>query len=114
MISVSVAFGPANLAINFLFKTHDAAEQAKTAIEGVMGNIVESVSVKDHFGQSATFRGISLHAVWLEDLDMGQEAIVERTINNARSQTKAQSRAASDPVLRFAAGNGAHGPMLAG
>jgi hypothetical protein len=98
MYSLTICFGPAATSWAFLFKEKKDAETAKA---GLMNRDVSS-SVWDDFGQEGFFEKGVIHACTLEDLDLTEQARIERSMVDARAQTKFNVRAKSDPTIQAA------------
>lgn len=99
MYSLTIHFGPNAICWQFSFKEKEKAEAAFKSIgenidKGLMGQ------VRDDFGQTANMGQISGYL--LEDLDLVEEARIQRSLMNARGEVKARQRAATDPVIRTA------------
>src|SRR5258708_30787587 len=56
--------------------------------------------ISDDFGQAGTIYVESLHGFLIEDLDLLEEARIQRSLSNARGQAKYNERAKTDPVIR--------------
>lgn len=100
MYSLSIHFGPSPVPAQFLFKDKEKAEAAYKQIDthiktGHMSRI------EDDFGQVGTIG--SIHGYILEDMDLGEEARIQRGLSQARGQAKANERARTDPILMRAA-----------
>lgn len=97
MYSLSIHFGTGPMPAQFLFKDKNNAELAYN--EGLNETCVEII---DDFGQKAKFEIGQIYAVILEDMELGEEARIQRGLSQARGQTKANERARTDPLLRQA------------
>jgi len=98
MYSLTIHFGPHAMCWQFLFKDGSKAKAAFCAVQ--TGS--EQSCFDDDFGQSVDFRGKAVHGVLLEDLDLVEEAQIQRSLVTARAQAKLNSRASQDPTLRAA------------
>jgi hypothetical protein len=101
MYSLTIHFGPNAMCWAFLFKEKEKADTAwKTAFQAVEG--AEPVIITDDFGQICILKNVA--GVLLEDLDLVEEARIQRSLYNARGEVKARQRASTDPVIRTAQG----------
>lgn len=66
----------------------------------------------DDFGQTFAIPYDGIRGMMLENLDLSQEAYVERGLHNARSQAKAQEKAMTDPKLMAAMRRQGQGPAV--
>lgn len=102
MYSLTIHFGPNAVCWQFLFKEKgsaaDAFAKAMKAVDGSEG----SIRFEDDFGQTAIIESEEFHGALLEDLDLVEEAQIQRSLVNARAQAKLNSRASQDPTLRAA------------
>ncbi len=96
MFSLTIHFGPNALQWQFLFKEK---ENASAGWKNIVG---DSLDITDDFGQRGVIKLDSIHGSLLEDLDVVEQARIERSIINARGEVKARQRAATDPVIRAA------------
>jgi len=97
MYSLSIHFGPSPVPAQFLFKDKEKATAAYAKVKAG-----EFFYVEDDFGQTASFVNREIHAVILEDMDLGEESRIQRGLSQARGQAKANERAKTDPVLQRA------------
>ena len=99
MYSLTIHFGPNAVCWQFLFKED---KRAKAAYEQISEALKTGLMtrVEDDFGQIGTMGSISGYL--LEDLDLVEEAQIQRSLVNARAQAKLNSRASQDPTLRAA------------
>jgi len=97
MYSLTIHFGPSAMVWQFLFKEKAAAENAYGA-----ATVNGYFRIDDDFGQTGYFESSARHGVLLEDLDLVEEAQIQRSLVNARAQAKLNSRASQDPTLRAA------------
>jgi hypothetical protein len=102
MYSLTIHFGPNALQWQFLFKEKEKAEEAKSHFQL---DTEGSALIEDDFGQSAEFKLEIVHGVLLEDLDLVEEARIQRSLYNARGEVKARQRASTDAVIRTGMGN---------
>lgn len=104
MFSVTVCFGPTGTLWNFLFKTEEKAQGIYNSYVDHKVNNAEFGCLigTDDFGQAFAFDLPLINGVMLENLDESQQGQIERALHNARSQGKAQQRAAGDPTIRAA------------
>lgn len=97
MISMTVAFGPAEHgAWHFLFKHKKSVDDLLSSMKGDTGK----VHIVDDFGQSAIIRIDQIHGVFVDDLLNSVEAIIQRSLHNARVQAKVQIRGNGDQELK--------------
>lgn len=94
LYSLSIFFGPSPVPAQFLFKNKTLAQDMAAA-----ANKSTAFDIHDDFGQSATFEAGAVHAVILEDMDLGEESRIQRGLSQARGQANANKRAMADPVL---------------
>jgi len=101
MYNLTIHFGPNAVAWSFLFKNEEKARSIFNNVvfaiekEGSIGGVIT-----DDYGQSAVIAGGNIHGVLLEDTELGTEARILRGLDQARGQSRAQERAASDPELQ--------------
>jgi hypothetical protein len=106
MHSVTIYFGPANTPLILLFKEE---EKAKNIYNDYVSSVLAGCSAGgavigvDDFGQAAALPFAQVNGILLDDMDLSQQAYIERGLHNARAQAKAQQRAAGDPTIRAAA-----------
>lgn len=125
MFNLTVVFGPTNQNWMFMFKDRKSAEQTEAVLKSpsplsfttnpITGADVaipvptQIIHIEDDFGSTATFQADQIHGFMFEDMDKSGEAAIERALNGARMQAKAQTKAQSDAVLKFAQMTG---PMM--
>lgn len=97
MYSLSIFFGPSPVPAQFLFKDKEKAAEARNEASGPM-----EFCIADDFGQIGFFKTDTVHAVILEDMDLGEESRIQRGLSQARGQANANKRAQSDPVIMAA------------
>lgn len=111
MYSLSIFFGPSPVPAQFLFKNRERAEDVfkRFSPDGLhqlrmsqpeRANV--PVEIVDDFGQQAAFSVTNIHAIVLEDMDLGEESRIQRGLSQARGQANANKRAQSDPVIMAA------------
>lgn len=95
MYSLTIHFGPNAMVWSFLFKEKEKAESAYgcATSDGYL-------TIYDDFGQSAHFKEGAIHGALLEDLDLVEEARIQRSLANARCEAKFHQRAATDATIR--------------
>jgi len=98
MYSLTIHFGPNAMVWSFLFKEKEKAEAASQ--DNSDPNVL---TVVDDYGQHASIERKQIHGVMLEDLDLTEEARIQRSLMNARGEVKARQRASTDPIIRAAA-----------
>jgi hypothetical protein len=124
MYMLTIAFGGMGMAWKFGYKTNDAAKKAyditMSGSDAVVfgphgtnpapGPILE---IRDDFGQSGKFSPVSVTGVLLEDLDEAKLLHIEHALHSAKTQAAIQTRAQSDPTLKFMQGHtGPNGPAM--
>lgn len=106
MHSLTIVFGPAATTWTLLFKTEESARLVAAQIgkEGA-GKVV------DDFGQEVVQLG-AIHGIMFEDMDLSQQASIERGVHQARSQAKAQEKAMADPIISLSLRRQQVGPAV--
>ena len=104
MYSLTIHFGPSAMVWQFLFKEEKKPGEAynafvTTQVEGGKGGVLIG---SDDFGQSYAIPFNEISGMLIEDLDLVEEAQIQRSLVNARAQAKLNSRASQDPTLRAA------------
>ena len=108
MFSLTIVFGPAATAWTLMFKTTESATTAFTAAtEDARG-----VRIADDFGQNLFIVPSQISGLLLEDMALSSEARIERGLDQARSQAKAQERAMADPALMASMRRTQQGPAV--
>lgn len=107
MFNLTIVFGPNSHAIQFLFKERNRAESALEATK----IDAQYVTVDDDFDQHGEFKAADIHARLIDSLSGSGDAMIERTLQNSKTQIKAQNRAGNDPLLKMAM-NGLGGAPL--
>jgi hypothetical protein len=105
MYSLTICFGPAATSWAFLFKERKEAEDHASSfylLEDPANPPKPNIWITDDFGQSAFVAIHSIHGVVIEDLDLTEQARIERSMVDARAQTKFNVRAKSDPTIQAA------------
>jgi hypothetical protein len=107
MYSLTIHFGPNAMAWALLFKEEKKAGEAYNAYVAskVNGDAVDVLIGTDDFGQAYAIPFADIHGVLLEDLDLVEEARIQRSLYNARGEVKARQRASTDAVIRTGMGN---------
>lgn len=105
MHSVTIYFGTANTPLILLFKEEEKAktiynEYVSTRMAGAESG---ALIAADDFGQALALPLEQVNGMLLDDMELSQQAYIERGLHNARAQAKAQQRAAGDPTIRAAA-----------
>lgn len=98
MYSLTIHFGPNALQWQFLFKEKERLESYLTIFEMK----VAFIDIADDFGQKANIRMDTVHGWLVEDIDLMEEARIQRSLADARAQAKLQQRARTDTVIRSA------------
>ena len=99
MLSLTIVFGPGPVVWTLMFKTEEAASNAKNSLCSVEG----LTHIADDFGQSCTLLTSQIHGWMLENLDESKHAHIERALHQARTKITADKLAEADPVIREAA-----------
>jgi hypothetical protein len=104
MYSLTIHFGPNAMCWALLFKEEAKAGEAYNAYVAskVNGDTVDILIGTDDFGQSYAIPLADINGILLEDLDLVEEARIQRSLANARTEVKFQQRARVDPVIRNA------------
>jgi hypothetical protein len=107
MYSLTIHFGPNAMCWALLFKEEAKAGEAYNAyVSWKMNGASDGALIgSDDFGQSYAIPFSEIHGVLLEDLDLVEEARIQRSLYNARGEVKARQRAATDAVIRQGMGN---------
>lgn len=108
MHSLTIVFGPVATTWVLMFKERDKADEAFATADAAK----ELFRLTDDFGQYVQLRSDQLHGMMLEDLDLSQDAFIERGLHNARSQAKAQEKAMTDPKLMAMMRRQGQGPAV--
>jgi hypothetical protein len=96
MYSLTICFGPAATSWAFMFKEKEKAEAAYKQISEAIG-LGRMTRIEDDFGQIGTLGSVTGYL--LEDLELTEQARIERSMVDARAQTKFNQRAKSDPTI---------------
>ena len=102
MYSLSIHFGPNAMVWAFLFKDKEKAEEAFQLANRNLHETRNGFNITDDFGQHGRFEYNSLHGTLLEDLDLGEEARIQRSLAEAHVKVKLDQRAKTDPIIRQA------------
>lgn len=104
MYSLSIFFGPSPVPAQFLFKDEAKASIVYNAyVNFKVGSEINGILIgTDDYGQSFAIDFEDIHAVILEDMDLGEESRIQRGLSQARGQANANKRAQSDPVIMAA------------
>lgn len=102
MHSLTIVFGPNGTTLQFLFKERASAEKMLLASKSPNDVVI----IEDDFDQHAEIRSMSISGVILESLASSGDAVIERSIQNHKTQVKGQNKAANDPMLKFSMANG--------
>jgi hypothetical protein len=101
MYSLTICFGPAATSWAFMFKEKENAQAHFSSAMSAMSDAA-SWRIIDDFGQEAFFEQFATYSALLEDLDLTEQARIERSMVDARAQTKFNVRAKSDPTIQAA------------
>jgi hypothetical protein len=101
MHSLSIYFGPSAVMWQFLFREKKDAHEAlrRTQMNGVSEPGFE---ISDDFGQHAYIYYAEIHGSLVEDIELMEEARIQRALADARASAKLQTRARSDATIRQA------------
>lgn len=114
MFSLTIVFGPAATAWTLMFKTEEKAGEAYNSY--CTGKASDTTGIllagSDDFGQIYSLPLDGIHGVMLEDMSLSSEARIERGLDQARSQAKAQERAMADPSLMASMRRQQQGPAV--
>lgn len=105
MHSLTVLCGPTGSLIQLLFKDEKKARDTRDLFRTPPKD-GEYIVAEDDFGTSADFSRADVFAVILESLAGAGDAVIERSLQQAKTQVKAQNRAANDPALKVLAPGG--------
>ena len=107
MYSLSIYFGPNAMVWALLFKEEARAGAAYNAYVGnkMDGTKADILIGADDFGQSYAIPFNDIHGVLLEDLDLVEEARIQRSLAEAHVKVKLDQRAKTDPLIRQAMSN---------
>jgi hypothetical protein len=99
MYSLTICFGSAATSWAFMFKEKINGESAYVTATTTSAPVFH---IEDDFGQQGFFILNNVNGVMLEDLDFTEQARIERSMVDARAQTKFNMRAKSDPTIQAA------------
>ena len=102
MHSLTIVFGPTGTTIQFLFKERADAMKALSASKAPD----HIVCIEDDFEQHAEIERSAIVGRIIESLSGSGDAVIERSIQNSKTQIKGNNKAANDPALKFAMSNG--------
>jgi hypothetical protein len=104
MYSLTICFGPAATSWMYLFKEEAKAGEAYNAyVDHKMNHAKGGCLIgSDDFGQAYAIPFDEIRGMMLEDLDLTEQARIERSMVDARAQTKFNVRAKSDPTIQAA------------
>lgn len=105
MYSLTVLAGPVGSTVQFLFKEEKDAKESRDLFRSATHD-TDRISIKDDFGTEGDFRRSEVFAVLLESLAGSGDAVIERTLQQAKTNLKAQNKAANDPTLKLHAAGG--------
>lgn len=111
MYSLTICFGPAATTWVLLFKEE---EKAKALWNLLIQPEDVSVAATDDFGQQVFVHANKVSGMMLEDMELSQQAAIERGLHQARSQAKAQKLAMADPVIASSLRQQQMGPAVLG
>jgi hypothetical protein len=116
MYSLTICFGPTATSWAFLFKERKEAEDHASSfyLRETSSNPPKHdiVWITDDFGQAGFVNINSIHGVIIEDLDLTEQARIERSMVDARAQTKFNARAQDDPTIKAAIAKQQRGPSV--
>lgn len=102
MHSLTIVFGPNGTTLQFLFKERADAMKALAASKSPE----DIVCIEDDFDQHAEITRMTISGRIVESLASSGDAVIERSIQNHKTQVKGQNKAANDPMLKFSMANG--------
>ena len=105
MYSLSIHFGPNAMVWAFMFKEKEKADAAFALTNQNNCPDISGFEITDDFGQQCYIDYANFHGSMLEDLDLVEEARIQRSLYNARGEVKARQRASTDAVIRTGMGN---------
>jgi hypothetical protein len=91
---ITIACAP--VALQFVFKTKEAAEAAWSTRADEAGRII----ITDDFGQKGCFVADKISCFVIEDCDLSKRAHVERSLHQQRMQADLQRAVEADSTLR--------------
>ena len=98
MISLSIVFGPASGgAWGFMFQNK---RNADVVLEEYNTGTAAKISIADDFGQRAVIVRNSIYGILIEDMDIAADAVIERSLHQARTQVRANNKSATDSLLK--------------
>lgn len=121
MFQITLFVGPQGAALGLLFNDEELARSAAAQFSALLSALPNNVGIQvatacltiaDQYGQEISVAAGDLHGVILENLTESAQAHIERGLHQARTQAKAESMAASDPILRSAQYGRANGPAV--
>jgi hypothetical protein len=95
MYSLSIHFGPSPVPTQFFFK-----DENKAVIAYDLAGTESDFEIEDDFGQRGKFSRLDFHGAVIENLELGEEARIQRALLHARGQAKANIRGKDDPIIR--------------
>jgi hypothetical protein len=88
MISLSIVFGPAaGGAWGFMFNSKRTADIVLASLKSE-DHLIE---IADDFGQRALIVRESIYGILVEDMDIAADAVIERSLHQARTQVRAHN-----------------------
>jgi hypothetical protein len=112
MYSLSIHFGPNAMVWALLFKSEEKAGAVYNAYVEFNLKIAEETLLigADDFGQSFAIPFKEISGILLEDLEVTEEARIQRSLAEAHVKVKLDQRAKTDPIIRQAMNN--QGPSV--
>jgi hypothetical protein len=92
-----ITFGCGSLALQFVYKTKEAADKAYGTKADEQGRII----VTDDYGQQGAFSKEHLICCVIEDTSLSKQAHIDRSLIRDRAQAAYQKAMEADPVLRI-------------
>jgi hypothetical protein len=113
MHSLTIVFGPAATQWVLMFKTEEKAGELYNAYtEARITQVLSQIVGSDDFGQVLSLPSSDIHGMMLEDMELSQQVAIERGLNQARAQAKAQTRAMEDPTIKESIRRQQQGPAV--
>ncbi len=101
MFNVIISFGPGPTQWQLMFEDH---ENARSVLHDFQDG-KPAIAGKDSFGSEFSIETSKINGVLIEDLNKTGDAAIERQLYQLRANAKGQSKASTDPVLRFSGAN---------
>jgi hypothetical protein len=104
MHSLTIHFGPNAMVWSLLFKDEEKASTIYNAYMDSRMNAADKATLlgADDFGQAFAIPMEQINGILLEDLELTEEARIQRSLADARASAKLQMRARTDSTIRQA------------